>query len=100
VAEIQRNAPCPCGSGKKYKSCHLGREQELASKSYIRAIGLTLAFLGVLVLAALVYSSKGASAGFAVGAGGLMLVGIAAVLWKPPPPGAKGDDASAINFGK
>ena len=22
-----RNDPCPCGSGKKYKACHLGREQ-------------------------------------------------------------------------
>jgi uncharacterized protein YecA (UPF0149 family) len=21
-----RNAPCPCGSGKKYKHCHLRRE--------------------------------------------------------------------------
>ena len=24
-----RNDPCPCGSGKKYKQCHLGREGEL-----------------------------------------------------------------------
>jgi SEC-C motif len=24
-----RNEPCPCGSGKKYKKCHLGREGEL-----------------------------------------------------------------------
>jgi preprotein translocase subunit SecA len=24
-----RNDPCPCGSGKKFKSCHLGREAEL-----------------------------------------------------------------------
>jgi tetratricopeptide (TPR) repeat protein len=24
-----RNAPCPCGSGKKYKQCHLGREDEI-----------------------------------------------------------------------
>lgn len=23
--KIGRNAPCPCGSGKKYKQCHLGR---------------------------------------------------------------------------
>jgi hypothetical protein len=23
----KRNDPCPCGSGRKYKSCHLGREQ-------------------------------------------------------------------------
>jgi preprotein translocase subunit SecA len=20
--KVQRNAPCPCGSGKKYKHCH------------------------------------------------------------------------------
>ncbi|NTW97763.1 MAG: preprotein translocase subunit SecA, partial [Oscillochloris sp.] len=24
-----RNDPCPCGSGKKFKMCHLGREQEI-----------------------------------------------------------------------
>ena len=24
-----RNEPCPCGSGKKFKNCHLGREDEL-----------------------------------------------------------------------
>ncbi len=23
VADIGRNDPCPCGSGKKYKNCHL-----------------------------------------------------------------------------
>ena len=27
--KIGRNAPCPCGSGKKYKKCHLGTEDEL-----------------------------------------------------------------------
>lgn len=26
---IGRNAPCPCGSGKKYKRCHLGTKDEL-----------------------------------------------------------------------
>jgi hypothetical protein len=26
---IGRNEPCPCGSGKKFKKCHLGREHEL-----------------------------------------------------------------------
>jgi preprotein translocase subunit SecA len=27
---VQRNAPCPCGSGKKYKHCHgaIGAETE------------------------------------------------------------------------
>ncbi len=27
--KIGRNDPCPCGSGKKFKNCHLGRESEL-----------------------------------------------------------------------
>jgi len=29
MKKIGRNEPCPCGSGKKYKSCHLGREDKL-----------------------------------------------------------------------
>jgi len=33
-AAAGRNDPCPCGSGRKYKVCHLGREQhELAERS-------------------------------------------------------------------
>jgi preprotein translocase subunit SecA len=27
--KVGRNDPCPCGSGKKFKVCHLGREAEL-----------------------------------------------------------------------
>jgi uncharacterized protein YchJ len=35
-----RNAPCPCGSGKKYKQCCLAKEQELANtaKPYAGAV--------------------------------------------------------------
>ena len=29
--KIGRNSPCPCGSGKKFKNCHLGKEDELAA---------------------------------------------------------------------
>ena len=29
MLRIGRNDPCPCGSGKKFKKCHLGREEEL-----------------------------------------------------------------------
>ncbi len=28
MTEVSRNAPCPCGSGKKYKNCCLGRHGE------------------------------------------------------------------------
>jgi len=30
MKKIGRNDACPCGSGKKFKKCHLGREDELA----------------------------------------------------------------------
>jgi len=29
MGKIGRNAPCPCGSGKKFKHCHMGREDEI-----------------------------------------------------------------------
>jgi hypothetical protein len=29
LADLGRNDPCPCGSGKKLKHCHIGRESEL-----------------------------------------------------------------------
>jgi hypothetical protein len=30
MIKIGRNELCPCGSGKKFKKCHMGREDELA----------------------------------------------------------------------
>jgi hypothetical protein len=29
MKKMGRNDPCPCGSGKKFKKCHMGREDEL-----------------------------------------------------------------------
>jgi len=31
MAQIGRNQPCPCGSGRKFKRCHGRKEQTLAS---------------------------------------------------------------------
>ena len=31
--KVGRNDLCPCGSGKKFKKCHMGREDELALDS-------------------------------------------------------------------
>jgi len=47
MAKPARNDPCPCGSGKKYKHCCLGREERVFSKR------LT-ALLVVVLLVALV----------------------------------------------
>jgi len=32
MPKIQRNEPCPCGSGKKYKKCCLGRDEAVAEE--------------------------------------------------------------------
>jgi len=29
MKKIGRNEPCPCGSGKKFKNCHLGKEDDI-----------------------------------------------------------------------
>ncbi|MFC2049543.1 SEC-C metal-binding domain-containing protein [Chlamydiota bacterium] len=34
VEKVGRNDPCPCGSGKKYKNCHMLQEKETASAKY------------------------------------------------------------------
>ncbi len=38
-----RNAPCPCGSGKKYKRCCLRRKREAANVDYQRGQGPSIA---------------------------------------------------------
>lgn len=36
--EIGRNDPCPCGSGKKYKKCCLGKDEQLGVNKQIQVI--------------------------------------------------------------
>jgi hypothetical protein len=31
LSNIGRNDPCPCGSGKKFKRCHMGREDDIVT---------------------------------------------------------------------
>jgi hypothetical protein len=35
--KVGRNDPCPCGSGKKYKNCHMLLEKERAAAKYTPA---------------------------------------------------------------
>jgi hypothetical protein len=36
-ANLGRNDPCPCGSGKKYKQCCLGKDEEKARAARAKA---------------------------------------------------------------
>lgn len=38
---IGRNYPCWCGSGKKYKKCHLHEDEKTAGRNYQVNCGLT-----------------------------------------------------------
>ena len=40
-AKVGRNDACPCGSGKKFKKCHAGREEELTGLSTERLLGMS-----------------------------------------------------------
>tara|TARA_R110000751_G_scaffold5643_8_gene25481 strand:+ start:661 stop:852 length:192 start_codon:yes stop_codon:yes gene_type:complete len=35
MSKIGRNNPCPCGSGKKFKKCHLIIEDQIATEQNI-----------------------------------------------------------------
>ena len=45
-----RNDPCPCGSGKKYKNCHAGKEHRLslATRLWFALIGIMFTKLIIL----------------------------------------------------
>jgi hypothetical protein len=94
----KRNQPCPCGSGVKYKNCHLGKpDPQVARKRMILPILIALAGIGAMV--AIIATSDKTVPGIAVGLAGLVLAGIIAVFRDPPPPDTSGKDPGAINFG-
>lgn len=96
MATVSRNAPCPCGSGKKYKHCCLGKSPAVSGSRLLPIVLLTLVGLGTGVAVGL---RSGVGAGFSVAAGTLIVISLIWLLRDPPPPG-KGGDPGAINFGK
>lgn len=61
---VSRNDPCPCGSGKKYKKCCLGADEEKRRQhnAMLRNIAIGIAVVAVAL-------------GFGVGAGPAAVVG-------------------------
>jgi hypothetical protein len=55
TAKPDRNDPCHCGSGKKYKNCHMKKDQS-GTSSKIGMIGIAVAFILGLVLVGLALS--------------------------------------------
>lgn len=95
MAKVQRNEPCPCGSGKKYKHCCVDRPEEKAATRIGLPIALSVVALG---FGGLIWYAKGMVPGIIVGIGALMIVGLV-VLLRDPPSSTGGGDPGAINFG-
>ena len=48
---VNRNAPCPCGSGKKYKQCCASKSTRMTTAQVVMLVLVGVVFVGGLVLA-------------------------------------------------
>lgn len=94
-----RNAPCPCGSGNKYKRCHGAEDLAAATEpvkqdSSVRVLAIvaTIVSIGVGV-------AFDPQKGLGLFGAAVILVGGYAIFRNPPPPKSGPDDPAAINFG-
>ena len=95
MATAARNDPCPCGSGRKYKRCCLGRERKRTLADF-----RVPALIGGLGLAAGVTVAIVQDWELGVAVGGAGLVGaIAWAVFRDPPPSRPGGDPAGLGFG-
>ncbi len=111
--KIGRNDACPCGSGKKFKHCHLGKEAELAEILGLtqemddgegmhapvdKRVPMALGGLG-LILAILAGVAKGVGAAVVVAVSFALFIGGYLILRDPPKGDPNRPDSGSINFG-
>lgn len=111
--KINRNDPCPCGSGQKFKKCHLGREAEIglapSTPTTPGAVAqgkppldrnIIYGYIAVVVLGAVAATFAGHFDWGVAGGFAALIAGAAyLVLRDPPPPNKDRSDPSQINFG-
>ena len=101
--KIQRNAPCPCGSGKKYKHCCLASdlqkngatvaEIDNSKKIPVIAVIAVLASVGATYAEDLAMGLTVAAASVIVGWGYL-------TFSNPPPPKEDAGNPAGLDFGR
>jgi len=47
--KINRNAPCPCGSGRKYKHCCLKKKEAMSPRAKLIAVLAGMAVIGIVI---------------------------------------------------
>ncbi len=95
MAKTGRNEPCPCGSGKKYKVCHMGKQEaearDMKIPSAIMMIG-AVAGVGVAITTEFKFGMVAALLG-------VLVAGAVAVFRDPPSSKGGGGNPASINFG-
>jgi hypothetical protein len=122
---LSKKAPCPCGSGKKYKHCHWDEHHPAGSPGGVengalpasstegtgdldrveapsRARSSPIVIAVVLVVTAAIALGafyESAKVGWAVGLAGLLSVAIYAIARNPPPPAPRMRNTAFSNRG-
>ncbi len=106
--KIQRNALCPCGSGKKYKHCHLGKplpgeegSVEVAAEKTADNKRAMVRLIAVgLIVSILVGYFHETYTGIVTAAGWFLASAAYMSFRDPPPPNENAGDPAALNFGR
>ena len=111
-----RNDPCPCGSGKKYKQCHLGLANDPSRSTgpsatsaptiplteqagWARAIPYAVGLIGG-ALSLLGFSVVNTQTGLTTLAATALVIGAWFTFGNPPPPKDDAGDPAGLNFGR
>ena len=98
-----RNDPCPCGSGKKYKHCHLGTslEDTVDEEGVVirRGPARWPLFAVAVIVGVLIGLWRGPDSGIIVTIGGFLVAGIYASVSRPPAPKENPGNPAALDFG-
>ena len=106
--KISRNDPCPCGSGKKYKQCHLGQplpgedgsaEVLAEERSELTRSGIILGLVGLAVAVAVGFWKDPYTA-IVVAAAWALAQAAYMSFRNPPPPNENAGDGAALDFGR
>ena len=50
MSAVGRNAPCPCGSGKKYKKCCANKTARMSVSMRLAVVAVAVCLIGGLIL--------------------------------------------------
>ena len=94
---VGRNSPCPCGSGKKYKNCCLGKALPAERRKLIALVaGMGVAAVGIGITVGFYLGTRN---GILAGLVGLVAIGIFLALRAPPKSRGR-SGADRIDFGR